>query len=250
MTRNQERSERFAYSDKLTGVGIVLSASCLGLLASGQSRDTNARKVAGQPDCDLSGTIGQPDAGEPMTNGEYEPTCGFWHEPVASLASSDPLPDESLWRTKLNVATLSFTGSAIIPPAPGEVPVQELLDGGAYGPDLSAAFTFTVVAETDLLIEEPTPGVLSHQIWYAIRNSEWANVAPFEVHYVVLVGDADSNNLVSYADVNSILNDTPSSVPPAAERNDIDEDTLVNFSDVSRALNRIGTGAPPKPTGH
>ncbi len=92
------KSKRHANSRKLIGEGIVMSGLCLGLLAFGQSRDTDSQLTAGPPDYDLSrhtidgggamfsaggeyelsGTIGQPDASGPMTSGEYELTGGFW----------------------------------------------------------------------------------------------------------------------------------------------------------------------------
>lgn len=175
-----------------------------------------------------------------------EPTCPV----VANLASTDPAQDKSLWRTKKNVAQIDFDG-AITAPAPGDILVQQLMDGGAFGPDLSASFTFTVVGGTTLKIDEPDPGVLSHQTWYAVRNTgSWACVAPFEVHYVDMVGDADNNNLINFTDVNLILGQNGQAVPPASPRRDIDGNDLINFTDVNLALNRNGTGAPPKPTGH
>ena len=39
----------------------------------------------------LSGTIGQPDAGGPMTNGVYSQTGGFWALPIAIQTPDAPL---------------------------------------------------------------------------------------------------------------------------------------------------------------
>jgi hypothetical protein len=38
----------------------------------------------------VSGTIGQPDAGGPLTNGQYSVTGGFWALPVAVQATKAP----------------------------------------------------------------------------------------------------------------------------------------------------------------
>ncbi len=104
------RSKRYGYSHKLTGVAIVVSALCLGLLAFGQSRDT--AHATGPSDYDLSwftidgggamrstggeyelsGTIGQPDAGGPMVGpveSGYELTGGFWFPLVPGDADGD-----------------------------------------------------------------------------------------------------------------------------------------------------------------
>ena len=75
-----------------------MSGLCLGLSAFGQSRDKDSTTVAGPPEYDLtwhtidgggamfsasgdyelSGTIGQPDAGSTLTGDNFELTGGFW----------------------------------------------------------------------------------------------------------------------------------------------------------------------------
>lgn len=99
------KSRRYVFSRKLTRVGVLLSALCLGLLAYAQSRETD--QATGPPDYDLSwftidgggvmfstsrdgehelsGTIGQPDASGPMAGPAgpgYELTGGFWYAQV------------------------------------------------------------------------------------------------------------------------------------------------------------------------
>ncbi len=89
-----------------------MSVLGLGLLAFGQSRDIDLPAAAGPPDYDLSwhtvdgggvmfsaggdyelsGTIGQPDAGEPLVGpGEsgYELTGGFWFEIAPGDCNTD-----------------------------------------------------------------------------------------------------------------------------------------------------------------
>lgn len=166
---------------------------------------------------------------------------------AAAFVASDPVEGKSLWRTKKNFATLSF-GCPVSAPVAGQVLIQEILDGCNYGPDLSSSFALTVEGGNVLRIDEPDPGVLAHQTWYAVRNTgDWAGVAPFEVHFVSMVGDADNNNLINFTDVNLILGQNGQAVPPADPRRDIDGNDLINFTDVNLALNRNGTGAPADP---
>jgi hypothetical protein len=102
------KSKRHVYSLKLTAIGILSLALCLGLLAFGQSRDTNSPTAAGLPDYELSwhtvdgggimfstggdfelsGTIGQPDAGV-MAGGDFTLTGGFWFPIVAGDCNVD-----------------------------------------------------------------------------------------------------------------------------------------------------------------
>ena len=67
----------------------------------------------------VSGTIGQPDAGGPLTNGQYSITGGFWALPVAVQSVGAPIlvivPSAS------STATISWT-----PATPGFV-LQETL---------------------------------------------------------------------------------------------------------------------------
>jgi hypothetical protein len=106
------KSKRHAYSLKLTAIGILSSALCLGLLAFGQARDTYSPTATGPPDYDLSwftvdgggvmfstggefelsGTIGQPDAGM-MTGGDFQLFGGFWFPVVAGDGNGDGVVD-------------------------------------------------------------------------------------------------------------------------------------------------------------
>ncbi|NLE60470.1 MAG: hypothetical protein GX616_19145, partial [Planctomycetes bacterium] len=66
---------------------------------------------------------------------------------AVALTSSTPDSGRSLWRNRRNVIRLTFDGDIPVPAA-GEVTIQEMIDGGAYGDDLSAGFTFTVENDT------------------------------------------------------------------------------------------------------
>jgi hypothetical protein len=61
----------------------------------------------------VSGTIGQPDAGGPLTNGQYAVTGGFWALPTLVQTPGAPRLSISL-NPQLSTLTLSWT-----PPTPG-----------------------------------------------------------------------------------------------------------------------------------
>jgi hypothetical protein len=67
----------------------------------------------------VSGTLGQPDAGGPLTNGQYSVTGGFWALPVAVQTVGAPLL--TIAPAALGQATISWT-----PATPGFV-LQETL---------------------------------------------------------------------------------------------------------------------------
>lgn len=62
----------------------------------------------------IRGTIGQPDAGGPMTNGPYSLTGGFWALPIAVQVSGAPLL--TIVGSGSGQAQISWT-----PPTPGYV---------------------------------------------------------------------------------------------------------------------------------
>lgn len=100
------KSTRHVFSHNPTGVGILLSVLCVALSALGQGQHTS--QVTGVPDYDLtwntvdgggvmfstggdlelSGTIGQPDAGA-MSGGEFTLTGGFWFPLVPGDVDGD-----------------------------------------------------------------------------------------------------------------------------------------------------------------
>ena len=55
----------------------------------------------------LTGTIGQPDAGEPMTNGQYAVTGGFWALPTA--VQTPGAPTLAITPAGSGQATISWT---------------------------------------------------------------------------------------------------------------------------------------------
>ncbi|MEK6676457.1 MAG: hypothetical protein AABZ47_12500, partial [Planctomycetota bacterium] len=114
--------------------------------------------------------------------------------------SSSPSCDQSLWRTANNTLSILFD-DAITAPAAGEVQVNELMAGGAFGADISGSFTFTVENGNTLRVRENGDSALDHRIWYAVRNTgAWSGVAAFKVDLVVMIGDANNDNRVQAID--------------------------------------------------
>ena len=99
-------------------LGLLLSLTPLALLAQTYSIDWY--KVAGGGGTStggvytVSGTVGQHDAGGPLTNGQYSVTGGYWALPIAVQTTNAPtlaiIPAAPGW------ATISWT-----PPTPGFV---------------------------------------------------------------------------------------------------------------------------------
>jgi hypothetical protein len=96
----------------------VLIATALAATALAQSYSVDWWKVAGGGGTStggvyaVSGTIGQHDAGGPMTNGQYSVTGGFWALPTAIQTPGSPV---------LSIAP-SAPGQVLIswtPPTPG-----------------------------------------------------------------------------------------------------------------------------------
>lgn len=61
-------------------MGVVAGASAAQLEISWHTIDGGGVTISTGGDFELSGTIGQPDAGPVMTNGGFELTGGFWFE--------------------------------------------------------------------------------------------------------------------------------------------------------------------------
>jgi len=185
--------------------------------------------------------------------GAFKPGLTCSPDPCANvnLASSVPANNASLWRSKFNIARLTFDGNLPAAPTPGQVQINELLPAGAFGPDLSASFTFEVEGGTVLKIRD-TGATLEHRKWYGIRNvGGWAGVADFEVDYLVQMGDCDGNGLVISLDVGCVNAGIPCFTNCGDDnRKDIDGDGRVISLDVGVVNGHIGSFAVPKPSGH
>lgn len=128
--------------------------------------------------------------------------------------------------------------------------VLELLSGGGLGPDLSASFTFTIEGGNVLRIEE-VGAVLNHRTWYAILNTgAWSSVAPFEVDYLLQIGDENDDGAAAFNDLSLINAGIPNFFAPDDDRRDIDGDRRILNVDLSVASASMTSFPVVKPTGH
>jgi len=205
-------------------------------IAVGSSADCNGNSVPDE--CDIAAGT------SPDVNNN-----GIPDECAANLVAAEPPTQGTLWRTARNLVRVTFDKD-IAAPASGQVLIQELLDGGTYGSDLSAAFTFTVANDEGghprvLRIQE-NGTVLSPQRWYSVRSlGAWASANNFEVQYRVVVGDVDGDGAVSEADVALVQQalGTQNGDPGFNIRADIDGDDRVTFVDLGLVrLNMVTNG--------
>ena len=171
-------------------------------------------------------------------------TCGG----PPPFSTSSPVDQQSLWRAGRNHLTLRFAGALASPPSPGEVSVQVMLPGGAYGPDLSAAFQFEIADRTLSMTE--VESVLEHRQWYAIRNMGWDAAGPFRIRLVVQVGDATGDGRVLPGDLSFVNTRMPSFGVPVSDRFDINGDGRILPNDLSLTNVHMPSLEVAKPLGH
>jgi hypothetical protein len=93
-------------------------ACILTLTARAQTYSIDWSKIAGGGGTStggiyaVSGTIGQPDAGGPLTNGQYSVTGGFWALPIAVQTTNAPT-------LQIVPAAPGFAAVSWTPPTPG-----------------------------------------------------------------------------------------------------------------------------------
>ncbi len=166
--------------------------------------------------------------------------------PDNGLVASTPADQQSLWRTAKNIIRIDFGGSVAAVVA-GDYEIRELLDAGAYGPDLAASFDMGLEGST-LRIQD-LAGTLAHRTWYAVINANPCDgIGDFELQFVVQVGDADGNRFVTPVDVGQI-NASPLGAVADDSRFDIDGNGFRTAADVGLANAGQG-GLPAKPAGH
>ena len=173
----------------------------------------------------------------------------------ALLVRARPARDGTLWRTAHNVIRLTFDRS-VTAPAPGQILIQALEEGGAFGADLSAGFTFALENDAQgrprILRISEDGSQLAHRTWIAVRNvGAWSTAADFAVPYVVMMGDVDHNGYVQNADAGAVYAHV-SPLPVADDCPwDVDGDGYVKNLDVSAIQPFIAPiPRPPKPSGH
>jgi hypothetical protein len=104
-----------------------------------------------------------------------------------------------------------------------------------------------------LKIQENGP-VLTHRTWIAVRNlggiGGWTGVGPFEVQYVVQVGDVNNDGKVLANDLSAVFPKIPTNPAGDQERADVNGDGKVLANDLSAVFPRIPSPPVPKPSGH
>lgn len=172
-----------------------------------------------------------------------------------ALTGSTPVDELSLWRDQKNIVRLTFACD-IAAPSTGNVMIQELLEGGAFGSSLHSGFTFTVENDINgnprILRIHETASTLAHRTWYAVRHSgAWTGMGDFEVDLVVQRGDGNGDKFVTPADVSWINAQIPCITNCGDDRRaDINGDGLILSADVLIANSYTGSGVVPKPSGH
>ena len=165
-----------------------------------------------------------------------------------TLLGAVPAMDETLWRSAGNVIRLSFDDAVSMPPA-GAVTIREMRVDGAFGPDLSSSFSMSVEGAALKIVEEAH--ALTHGKWYAVENiGEWHAAAPFLVHYLCLVGDANNDGRVLPNDLSAINSLIPAFCDPPCYRADINGDGDVLPNDLSIANRYVPSFGVAKPAGH
>jgi hypothetical protein len=111
-----------------------------------------------------------------------------------------------------------------------------------------------VIAPPRVLKIRENGSVLAHRTWYAIRNlggvDGWASVGPFEVQYVVQVGDVNADGKVLANDLSAMFPKIPTPNAGDQERADVNGDGKVLANDLSVVFPRIPSNTVPKPSGH
>ena len=145
---------------------------------------------------------------------------------------------------------MTFTFDCTLPAlADGDFQVRELLDGGAYGTDLSGGFSLVVMDDMATLTENGT--VLTNQTWYGISATDVSRVGDFLVHIYTQMGDANMDGRVLPNDLSLINTEVPSFDVLPTSRLDINGDGRVLPNDLSITNTAIPTvSTPVKPAGH
>jgi hypothetical protein len=172
----------------------------------------------------------------------------------ALLVQARPAPDGTLWRTAHNVIRLTFDRS-LAAPAPSQILIQALEEGGGFGPDLSAGFAFTLENDAHgrprILRISEEGSQLAHRTWIALRNlGAWSAAEDFAVPYAVMMGDVNADGRVSAGDASAIYPKIPTDPAPDDERADVDGDGKVLAADASATYAYVPSLPIPKPSGH
>ncbi len=96
----------------------------------------------------------------------------------------------------------------------------------------------------------PLPGLGAEEGPRARTLRGWAGVGPFEVQYVVQVGDVNNDGKVLAKDLSAIFPKIPTNPANDQERADVNGDGKVLANDLSVVFPHIPSAPVPKPSGH
>jgi len=199
-------------------------------------------------DFELSGTIGQPDAGV-MTGGDFELVGGFWALKASLLlVSIEPPADGTLPKTQNNIIVCVFDAPIVLPPSGEPLVITELPDPNN---DVSASFSYSVDPNdtgdstgATLKASEVGP-VLTDQTWYHVSSAAgWADVVPFAFDLCALRGDANNSARVTTADYIEVKNHIGERTDA---RYDLNGSARITTADYIVVKDHMGNRAPTKP---
>lgn len=164
--------------------------------------------------------------------------------------------DGSLARVRLNPIALNFDGVIELPNT-DELAVMELTPdvcAGSVGPSVSGLLTLVVDPNIDpnrLVIIDQEAATYETGRWYRIANSgAWPGVEQFEVDFRVLVGDANGDGFVNFADlaeINQSIPTLPAGIDASNRNRDVNADGFINFADMTTTVGVIPKTSAPYP---
>lgn len=193
-------------------------------------------------DCDLASGMSE-DCNENSVPDECERRPNF-------LTDSDPKPGRTLGRSFANSVRLTLQCPIATPPRLGrDITVAELIDGGAFGNDLSGGFDVLLENDRSVRLVDRL-GRLEPGHWYAVTNPGWDDVQPFNIQFPVLVGDVDGNGWVLSSDFARVNAVTPTLPADPFDPRDVNADGAILSSDSAIIVPRIPSRAAARPLGH
>jgi len=211
--------------------------------------DGGGRMSSTGGDLELSGTIGQPDAGV-MSGGDLELVGGFWAlRPALVLVSTEPPADGTLPKTQNNIIVCTFDAPITLPSSGDPLAITELADPNS---NVTSSFTYSVDPNdtgdpTGATLKATENGaVLPDLTWYHVTSAPgWTTVTPFAFDLCTLRGDAYISGRVTTSDYSMIKAHLGERDTDA--RYDLNGSGRVTVADYSVVKANLGHRAPAKP---
>jgi hypothetical protein len=194
---------------------------------------------------ELSGTIGQPEAGV-TTGGDFELVGGFWSIKASLvLVSTEPSADGTLPKTQNNIIVCAFDAPVALPPSGEPLIITELADPNN---DVSGSFTYAIDPgdPTGATLKATEGGVvLTDLTWYHVTSAPgWADVVPFAFDLCVLRGDANDSGRVTTSDYVGVKEHMGEYTDA---RYDLNGSARITTADYIVVKDHMGNRAPTKP---